>query len=56
MTAIELTPEELQLTRSALNAFLDDFGHEEVDVVRRIQAPGKAARGDLAAGSVIARS
>jgi hypothetical protein len=37
MTTIELTPEELQLTRSALQAFLDDFGHEEADVVRRIQ-------------------
>jgi hypothetical protein len=38
MTTIELTPEELQLTRSALHSFLDDFGHEEMDVVRRIQA------------------
>ena len=38
MTTIELTPEELQLTRSALHAFLDDFGHEEIDVIRRIQA------------------
>ena len=38
MTTIELTTEELQLTRSALHAFLDDFGHEEMDVVRRIQA------------------
>jgi hypothetical protein len=38
MTTIELTPEEVQLMRSALHAFLDDFGHEEMDVVRRINA------------------
>lgn len=38
MTTIEFTLEELQLTRSALHAFLDDFGHEEIDVIRRIQA------------------
>jgi len=38
MTTIELTPEELQLARAALHSFLDDFGHEEMDVVRRIQA------------------
>ena len=38
MTTIELTPDEVQLMRAALRAFLDDFGHEEVDVVRRLQA------------------
>ncbi len=38
MTTIELTPDELQLARAALQAFLDDFGHEEIDVVRRIKA------------------
>jgi hypothetical protein len=38
MTTIELTPEELRLTREALRAFLDDFGHEEMDVVRQLQA------------------
>jgi hypothetical protein len=38
MTTIELTTEELQLLRSARNSFLDDFGHDEHDVVRRIQA------------------
>ena len=38
MTSIELDPEELALVRSALHSFLDDFGHEEIDVVRRIQA------------------
>jgi hypothetical protein len=38
MHTIELTPEELTLLRSALHAFLDDFGHDEVDVLRRIKA------------------
>ncbi|HEY2182882.1 MAG TPA: hypothetical protein VGH18_01805 [Gaiellaceae bacterium] len=38
MTSIELNPDEVQLMRSALKAFLDDFGHEEMDVLRRIQA------------------
>ena len=38
MTTIEFTDDELQLLRSALRSFLDDFGHEESDVVRRIQA------------------
>ena len=38
MTSIELTPEELTLLRAALRSFLDDFGHEEIDVVRRIKA------------------
>jgi hypothetical protein len=35
---IELTDEELTLLRSALHAYLDDFGHEEADVLRRIKA------------------
>jgi hypothetical protein len=38
MTSIELNPEELALMRAALHSFLDDFGHEEIDVVRRIKA------------------
>jgi hypothetical protein len=38
MTTIELTPDELRLVREALHSFLDDFGHEEMDVVRRIKA------------------
>jgi hypothetical protein len=38
MTTIELTPDEVRLTRNALRAFLDDFGHEEMDVVRRLQS------------------
>jgi hypothetical protein len=38
MHTIELTEEELRLLRSALHSYLDDFGHEEADVLRRIKA------------------
>lgn len=38
MTTIELTPDEVGLTRNALRAFLDDFGHEELDIIRQLQA------------------
>ena len=34
---IELTDEELKLVRSALHSYLDDFGHEEADVLRLIK-------------------
>jgi hypothetical protein len=37
MHTIELTDEELTLVRSALHTYLDDFGHEEADVLRRIK-------------------
>ena len=37
VATLELTDEELTLLRNALHAFLDDFGHEEADVVARIQ-------------------
>jgi len=35
---IELTNEELKLVRNALHSYLDDFGHEEADVLRLIKA------------------
>jgi hypothetical protein len=38
MHTIELTEEELRLLRSALHSYLDDFGHEEAEVLRRIKA------------------
>ena len=38
MATLELTEDEMTLLRNALHAFLDDFGHEEADVVARIQA------------------
>lgn len=37
MHTIELTEEELTLIRSALHSYLDDFGHEEADVLRQIK-------------------
>ena len=38
MSQIEFTDEELALLRSALQAFLEDFGHDEADVLRRVKA------------------
>jgi hypothetical protein len=38
MHTIELTAEELRLLNAALRAYLDDFGHEEADVLRQIKA------------------
>jgi hypothetical protein len=35
---IHLTDEELRLVRAALSSFLDDFGHDEADVVRALRA------------------
>ena len=37
MHTIELTPDELKLLHAALHSYLDDFGHEEADVLRRIK-------------------
>ena len=36
-TTIDFTDEELELLRAALHSYLDDFGHEEADVLRRIK-------------------
>lgn len=35
---IELSNEELRLIHAALHSYLDDFGHEEADVLRAIKA------------------
>jgi len=35
---IELTDDEVALLRTALQALLDDFGHEQEDLLRRIAA------------------
>jgi hypothetical protein len=35
---IELTEEELRLIHAALHSYLDDFGHEEADVLRAVKA------------------
>jgi hypothetical protein len=34
---LELTEEELRLLRAALHSYLDDFGHEEGDLLREIK-------------------
>ena len=38
MTTIQLNDEELRLPRAALRSYLDDFGHDEADVLRMIKA------------------
>jgi len=35
---IELTDDELDLLRQAVKSFLDDFGHEQEEIVIRIEA------------------
>jgi negative regulator of replication initiation len=37
MKTIELTDDELQLVLAAVHTYLDDFGHEEADVLRRVK-------------------
>jgi hypothetical protein len=37
MHTIELTEDELRLLREALHSYLDDFGHEEADVLRAVK-------------------
>jgi hypothetical protein len=34
---VEVNDEELRLLQAALHSYLDDFGHEEADVLRRIK-------------------
>jgi hypothetical protein len=38
MHTIELTEDELRLLRAALHSYLDDFGHDEADVLREVKA------------------
>ena len=38
MHTIELTDDELKLLRAAVMSFLEDFGHEEADVLRALKA------------------
>jgi hypothetical protein len=37
MHTIDLTDDELRLLHAALHSYLDDFGHEEADVLRSIK-------------------
>ena len=38
MHTIELTDEDLRFLHQALRSYLDDFGHEEADLLRVIKA------------------
>jgi hypothetical protein len=38
MYTVELTEQELQMLHAALKSYLDDFGHEEADMLRSIKA------------------
>ena len=38
MHTIELTEDELRLLNAALHSYLDDFGHDEADVLREVKA------------------
>ena len=38
MHTIDLSDQELQLLHAALHSYLDDFGHEEADVLRLVKA------------------
>jgi hypothetical protein len=38
MHTIQLTDAELRLLQNALHSYLDDFGHEEADVLREVKA------------------
>jgi hypothetical protein len=37
MHTIELTDDELRLLHAAVHAYLDDFGHDEADVLRSLK-------------------
>jgi hypothetical protein len=34
---LDLTPAQLKITYTALHSLLDDFGHEEADVLRKVK-------------------
>ena len=38
MHTIEFSDEELKLLHAALHSYLDDFGHEEADILRSVKA------------------
>ncbi len=37
MHTLELNDDELRLLQAALHSYLDDFGHEEADLLREIK-------------------
>ena len=38
MHTVELTDDELRILQAALRSYLDDFGHEEADVLRQVKS------------------
>jgi hypothetical protein len=38
MHTIQLTDDELRLLQNALHSYLDDYGHEEGDILREVKA------------------
>ena len=38
MHTIEFSDDQLRLLHAALHAYLDDFGHDEADVLRQVKA------------------
>ena len=38
MHTIELTEAELRLLQAALHSYLDDFGHDQADLLRQVKA------------------
>jgi len=38
MKTIDLSDDELRLVLAAVKSYLDDFGHEEADVLREVKA------------------
>jgi len=38
MKTLELDDDELRLLVAAVRSYLDDFGHEEADVLRQVKA------------------
>jgi hypothetical protein len=37
MKTLDFDEDELELLRAAVRAYLDDFGHEEADLLRRVK-------------------
>ena len=38
MHTIELTDDELRIVHAALRSYLEDFGHDEADILRAVKA------------------
>ena len=51
MHTIELTDDELKLVLAAVHSYLDDFGHEEADVLRRVKQLLAKLEGERVSGA-----